>query len=533
MSYKAILDQKWADAKAEHDNAHQLHGTAVEVQCDEKSNVQRIAACMFALKEIVENINTDKDKPMTDERQKEAKELFIEASRSLVQAAATIQKKEDVKTKASRLTPLTKSYELASGVVPVDVVPKHKEYKLPDFTGHPPSGAKDDTRNRTEHCLGWLKRFISLCSVGKYSYDVALSILDRHVVDQASLVIAEPYNRTADPSETRLKSCMVALETTYAGLKHPDVAMEECRRATRREGEDILQMSQRIHHLARMATRDRANQKDAETERENLATTSFMSMLHPRVKEQLHERIAARRRQGEDDPTFTALALEANEIEEKRIATQQVYKTRYNTAALKAPLQAIHRMQEDDTDADDCIGGEDFEEEDESQAYRVEAGARRVTRPPWARPPAARGFAPRVRGRTRPTVPPRPAGRGTGRGGWRNPFTRNRSDEYVRFAEQEYVEEDEPEEYTTEEYYEDDQEYAVYAVQRTKITAAMVGVSPDECMRCGLKGHRAFGSDSKTCPLRDEYVTSQPCAACKKGGHLAARCPRQVDVPKN
>lgn len=57
---------------------------------------------------------------------------------------------------------------------------------------------------------------------------------------------------------------------------------------------------------------------------------------------------------------------------------------------------------------------------------------------------------------------------------------------------------------------------------------AKLNVVTNECMRCGLPGHRAFGALAAKCPLKDVPMTSTPCPACGKGGHLASNCPKNA-----
>ncbi len=52
-----------------------------------------------------------------------------------------------------------------------------------------------------------------------------------------------------------------------------------------------------------------------------------------------------------------------------------------------------------------------------------------------------------------------------------------------------------------------------------------LGVSREECMKCGQKGHFAGGKTGHLCVLRDEILEKVPCSRCKKGGHRPEVCP--------
>jgi hypothetical protein len=499
-------------------------GAGRNPRTDPVSVAENQAALTYTLHRLFESINTTAAQkanfhaPQLEETEKVLNELW----KYSFAAAEKVKQEEIKKERASKLTPLTEIF--TPPAAPVAALPGHKDYKLPDFNGQPPTSEKQTAQNRTDHCLGWLARYMNLCKLQRFSWEVAFQCLERHCIDHAARVLKQSIRGVHLP-ELRVEAGIVALEKAFADLKHPDTAMDECRRAVRREGEDLMAMGYRIAHLARMATRDKTTVEQAEKEMDALATATFMSMLHPRVQEQLFERITARRKLGQDDPTFQTLLFEANEIEEKRIAAHQVFKTKYHTAASllppKTPLHAINRAEEEEP----SYGG--TSEQDEGQYGEDEEQINLVNRRTEPERPHYRPYYQRTpQGRT-------PFAGRPGRGGARGRDARGRfraSDQRVRRVEYE----DEGEDDRPAESYDDgSEEGQILAISRERVTPQMVGVNSDECLRCGLRGHRAFGPDAKACPLREEYLVSTPCSSCHRGGHLASRCPNKVEVPKN
>ena len=65
------------------------------------------------------------------------------------------------------------------------------------------------------------------------------------------------------------------------------------------------------------------------------------------------------------------------------------------------------------------------------------------------------------------------------------------------------------------------------AIQRKRLSPASLGVSPNECLKCGFPDHRFRGPTSKSCRLRNKELAFSPCRLCRKGGHNPSDCPRK------
>jgi hypothetical protein len=416
---------------------------------------------------------------------------------------AEMAAESDRKQRARKLTPLTVIFTPPQRAT--HLLPNQRDYKFTDFTGVPPKASDGgEKQSATEKCLGWLKRLNILCEQFGLDHTAARGMLQRHVIDAAGAVLEDAIADGADYT-----GCVVALEKAYAGLRHPDLAREECRRATRKDKEDLRRMAQRIRHLAKMATRDRVDRAQAAIEMNDLAVTTFTAALPPKTKESLYERLEARRRLGEPDPKYSDMVEEATNIEEKRKAAHDVYQSR--TGGNTRLVEQLRCMLASDTASavDDAIveDAARVAEEDDSddevgelvrqlrQFQRSKAGGRSA-RPQAAARTAAITAAGLPTAPLPPTVPLRP-------------------EPTPPHVEMPGI------------------DASVLAVQRMRITPLMLNVQKDECMKCGQPGHRAFGDSSKSCFLRDAMLTDKPCPTCNKGGHLKQDCPRKTEYPKN
>ena len=65
-------------------------------------------------------------------------------------------------------------------------------------------------------------------------------------------------------------------------------------------------------------------------------------------------------------------------------------------------------------------------------------------------------------------------------------------------------------------------EYDRGRVTRRFVTAEMVGVAPNCCLKCGNSSHKF--SESHKCPYGQTSLLSAPCENCKRGGHHYTKC---------
>ncbi len=83
----------------------------------------------------------------------------------------------------------------------------------------------------------------------------------------------------------------------------------------------------------------------------------------------------------------------------------------------------------------------------------------------------------------------------------------------------------------------EDAVYVYYATEedrphRKKISSSDLNTGPNECWKCGLQGHFAFGESRKACPMRNYDLELELCPQCKKGGHKPENCLRSYSFDK-
>lgn len=356
---------------------------------------------------------------------------------------------------------------------PAEDLPDTRRYKIEDFKGDRDTCAKDPYV-----CLDWIQRMLDLCQEFKLTEALSLKFIRKHAIHEAGRIV-----RQAVADKKTLKDVVLALEVNFGGLKHPDLALEECRRMMRREKETLLAFGTRVRCMADMATRMRTEKEAAALV---LAKDSFVAALPPPLKNLLRLKLEERRRQGEPEPEFQDIVAEAHSLEAERLATQKLYSVRQSQAGAGGAIRQVAAT----------------EEEIAWEAWGPEGHVRRVS--DWDQQ--------QRKARTQQKT-----------------LTVNRVEEEGSG----WVEEEEMEELAFVD--EDTQEATILLVptnaRRRQINLKELNVGPSECAKCGLTGHRAFGGD-KRCVLRNEPLTDTACTKCGKGGHKEAKCLRTKDLLK-
>jgi hypothetical protein len=228
---------------------------------------------------------------------------------------------------AARLvTPMTTVYEETADM-DIDQLPEMRTYRLEDFKGD-----REKCEKEAYTCLDWLTRVLTIAENNQLTHQAALRLIGQHAIQDAGRTV-----RNALRDGKGLLEVILELEVNYSGLRHPDLALEDCRRMVRREKETLRAFGERVRHLAEMATRNRPMPADAARE---LAKDSFMAALEPSVKLELKARMAARSRMGEPPPDFNTFMAEAHQIDDERTTSRAIHKSRKDGAA----TSLIHRI---------------------------------------------------------------------------------------------------------------------------------------------------------------------------------------------
>lgn len=395
------------------------------------------------------------------------------AARSLEASRGTIRRAGA----AISMAPMSIMYP--AGIV--TVMPEARTYtKFNDFTG-----AIDKKEENVTLCLDWLKRVLAVCATATLSYPTALLFMSAHASGCAGRTIDAEI---ADGKD--FYQVVLAMETNYCLLKHPELALEECRNLRPLAKEPLHIFAQRIRHLATMAYRNKPADIRAEFQKATM-TESFRNALPPKIRDTLSERITTRITRGDLPMVFSDIVSEVTKIEQEQAARTALYARR--TVIEPGQIRTI-----DEADADEpqeqAQGSEDHEE---AQILAIFRGNRNRNR--------NNATGARPKGNAQPAY-----------------YAQGNTPNTQTIAS-----------------YEQSGDTIIYRVQedgqqkRYKITPRDVNVGRDECMKCGLKGHRCFGNSSKLCSMEKFILQHEACPKCKKGGHLAKECIATLDLAKN
>jgi hypothetical protein len=373
-----------------------------------------------------------------------------------------------------------------------DNLPGARDYKIDTFTGA--AGDKVD-------CLTFLRQICDQATASGLSRLGTKRLISRHTTGEASQIVQFALKDNADLEEVCRR-----LETRFAGLVHPEVAMVKCQNATRQANETLTALGQRIRAMAQMATRDKPNAQQQLAEEVALAHRVFKGLLPPQVRQAMDAKENIRLQSGKPAWDYTAYVNMAADVEtqvtiyRQRPAAQQTGSAggsqRAGTTFLVDPgvdtpvydsIQESQALQE----AQNNKQAAELPQTDLGMILRVVGdlknsihGVRQEVQEVDRR---ARSRERRSAGRRGNT----PSGDRK-----RSPHPGSRGNSLNR------------------------------------IHPADVNVRPDECMKCGIEGH--LSRDKDLCPLASFTLTDKPCPRCKKGGHVEKVCMRfDKDLPKN
>lgn len=378
----------------------------------------------------------------------------------------------------------------------LDEVPDKRNVRLPKpFTGG------TTPQEAAVECRAHLAEVMDIARANNLTEVGTIKLLKMNVGKDLALMVGEMID-----SKASLEEIVRKIETMYGGLKTPEQAQLECHRAIRYPMEAIMTLSRRIKHLAYMATRMKGDKKEAKAAAEILAKDTFTACVSIEIRTALKAVADQRLALGLRPMDYETYVSEAKKIEDEKRTERIVAKAR-------SSHESGIRMVE---------GGEatiDMEDESIEEVQYNEFGEiLRIIRKPYFN---------NSRGR----------GRGQGQGYKKpSPYAnkRNPTNNFVRqVAEDEYAYEDEELQSMAE------ADIEVYGscllVQNgkgngqtfNKIDPRKLNVTPDQCLKCGISGHRAYGPTSDKCPLRNQPLVATACSFCNKGAHISTQCPRR------
>lgn len=396
---------------------------------------------------------------------------------------------------------------LVAPAVYLDDLPDKRNIRLPKpFTGgSSPSEAPVE-------CRAHLAAIMDIARTNRLSEEGTKKLVKLNVGNDLALMVGEMMEAGAS-----LEAIIRKIEVMYGGLKTPEQAQMECNRASRYPSETLMALGRRIKHLAYMATRMKPDKREAA---EALGKETFLATISFDLRQKLKSLDDKKLALGQIAMDYETLISEAKRLDDENKTEMLVAKTRGSVSSTIRVVQNQEEYFEEEPQGEEGI---------EEVEYGPDGNILRIFRRPGfsgTRPYQSRG------GRFQRRSFPYANRRG---GGQLPPFNyppkgiRQVSDQ----TEGEYgYEEDELQ----------DLERADVDVVGSclyipagrgngkdyiKVDPRELNVTPDQCLKCGLTGHRAFGRQSEKCPLKNQPIVTKPCSLCNKGAHVAAVCPRK------
>ena len=357
-------------------------------------------------------------------------------------------------------------------------LPPQKDYRLEYFRGEADLKGKRDPMQWKD----WLEAVGRLVTTYALTENAAIEMLQLHARRAAADTISEAIAEGGG-----YEDIVVQLETRFAGLRPPEQARDMCHQQRMRKDETVEDFSARVRQLATLATRQSSRREEECYEMSRLC---FTNGLLPSIQPQVRAQLTIRKHLGEDDPTFSELQQIAHDIKEQQElddARQDRSKGRVN--------ESVCFVEDEEP--------QDSEEEDVEQILYTQEDNK---------------FKPVMK-----------------RGSWKGKSLGTRSLSQTKTLRKnpssamEYVQ-------VVEQCKDEDAIYVYYTAEsdrpiKKKINSKDLNVGL-ECWKCGLKGHFAFGSSGRACPLRDHDIEDTPCSRCRKGGHKADFCIRSYTFDK-
>lgn len=350
-------------------------------------------------------------------------------------------------------------------------------------------------------CRAHLAEIMDIATANNLTEKGTIKLLKMNVGKDLALMVGEMIE-----SKATLEEIVRKIETMYGGLKTPEQAQLECHRATRYPMESLMVLSRRIKHLAYMACRMKATKKEVREAAEVLAKETFIACVSIELRNSLRALADQKLALGLKPMDYETLVSEAKRLEDEKKTEKIVARARGS--------------QHDNTIRMCEMEGQELDLNDENieeVQYNEFGEVLRIIRKP--------NFY---------------SSRGRGRGqGQKKFFPVRRSNpmntpQYVRQVEEDEYGYGEDEIQSMAEA--DIEVYGSCLLVQTgkgngqsfqKIDPRKMNVTPDQCIKCGISGHRAYGALADRCPLKNQPLVATVCSFCNKGAHMSTQCPRR------
>ena len=390
---------------------------------------------------------------------------------------------------SSKIVPLiTKLPDFTRNIQYVNRLPEPRSYKITFFNGI--------EKDVAIWCKEFLRRVMKTAENQNLDEPTTIDFLLNCCTKNAANEVSElvKYGKS-------LEQIVRHLETLYCGLTAPDLAAAECAKVFRKPGEKLHDLSGRIRDLAFMACRLKP---DGLRMQEEMHKATFLDAVDRKLRIYLRDKEQHRQEIGNPPLSTSDLVSEG-----------EIYEQEFQTASLlsraKGSVEGKHYVRHIPEDENSSSGTESSEQESEvsSEGVESETDTENIRRLKYKKYKQKKSHKFSKHSKNK-----------GGRKRFKNKVFQvedNEGDSDSSTNSQEIWNESE-------------QICFIKSPSGNKyqrITASDLNVEKNECWRCGLTGHFAFGRDRDKCPLNKQPITNTACSYCKKGGHIPQVCPKK------
>lgn len=417
--------------------------------------------------------------------------------------------------------------QIAQGVVLEDQAPNLRE--LPKITLSGAEGRADDVKMIMQ-CRAFLDRIMQIARARNLSAIGTRQLLYDMSSGEVQLITGEMLRE-----DRPLEDIVRKIEVTYGGLKSPEDARRSLESIRRNHGETIMELGRRISQEARMATRMDPHRDSSYRSMAVEALLRKVPEIEPYIRRLDDEQIKG----GRNRLSYDDILLEATREEgRQRSHRRQMHK--YKSTIRQVQEESDLESRSDEEGLMESETEYDFREVQRVlEDYADQRQEMRARYPP--KPGFLKGIPRRWEEEKKPVqrkqqpkrrFPPKPQP---------TQVIRSMGEAYDEneASDDDYISDGEVNDMAIEGISYTQGIYLIPNVAEpnkpfVRVTPGQLNIQdPKQCMKCGLKGHRAFGSQASQCPLKGEPLMPNPCYRCKMGGHSANKCPQGKRSVKN
>ena len=401
----------------------------------------------------------------------------------------------------------------------VNRLPDHRNYKIKPFTG--------EEKLVDSWCQEFLTRVMEVVEQHNLNENTSKKLLLLSCSGKAYKEVDALIKENKS-----LEDIVRKLETLYCGLKPPEIAREDLTHIRRQSGETLHSLATRIKEMTHLICRYRP---DAALAQEELNKTTFYQAIDERLIKHLKDLEQLRQIGSQAPMNMDDLVFNATKYETRHVVAKAITRTKSSVENARFRIRQAKAESNYDSQTEQTSSTQHSSEEqlsDSQSTKSVEEQLLRIRSKPKKSSRRHRKI------RAAHEYPQKKQNKFKNKGGRRKKGRVNQVEEdSEQTTSQESTSDSDRESSYEQEIWDQDAQICFvrnnFKKKYQKVQASDLNVTKDECWRCGLTGHFAFGKSRGKCPLSKQPITTTPCTNCNKGGHVAQICPRRKGLDRH